>query len=178
MIDNKTKELYSNGKIVLVRDTIHDGKQTIKEYTYIKKQNAVLVVAINDGCIFFVRQYRHIVGKESLELPGGRIEKDERPFDAALRELKEETGLSEPESVHLMGEFYPLLSVTNEKIYVFLMNGLKQMEQNLDDTELGLTVEKIRIDKVQDVLQNEFISGPDMLALQLYFASKYNSYTK
>ncbi len=42
--------------------------------------------------VLFVRQYRHGIGRESLELPAGVIEAGEDPLFAARRELEEETG--------------------------------------------------------------------------------------
>jgi 8-oxo-dGTP pyrophosphatase MutT (NUDIX family) len=42
--------------------------------------------------IVLVRQYRHGVGKESIELPAGGLEPGEDPEAAAARELLEETG--------------------------------------------------------------------------------------
>mmetsp|Transcript_17396 Transcript_17396/g.22866 ORF Transcript_17396/g.22866 Transcript_17396/m.22866 type:complete len:223 (-) Transcript_17396:65-733(-) len=39
-----------------------------------------------------VEQYRPPVGRATIEFPAGLIDKDESPEDAALRELREETG--------------------------------------------------------------------------------------
>jgi 8-oxo-dGTP pyrophosphatase MutT (NUDIX family) len=45
----------------------------------------------NDDVIL-VEQYRHGLGRASLELPAGVIDADETPLAAARRELREETG--------------------------------------------------------------------------------------
>lgn len=53
----------------------------------------VLVPVAADGRLLMVRQYRHATGKWLLELPAGGVdERDSSPEEAALRELREETG--------------------------------------------------------------------------------------
>jgi len=43
----------------------------------------------HDGNILFVRK-----AKSKWALPGGKVERDERPVGAAARELEEETGMN------------------------------------------------------------------------------------
>lgn len=52
---------------------------------------AVVCVTAADE-IVLVRQYRHGIGQESLELPAGVLEPGEDPLTGAQRELGEETG--------------------------------------------------------------------------------------
>jgi 8-oxo-dGTP pyrophosphatase MutT (NUDIX family) len=44
------------------------------------------------GNIVAIRQYRHGTDQITLEIPGGAIDPDETPLQAAQRELQEETG--------------------------------------------------------------------------------------
>lgn len=60
------------------------------------------VVAVTDDAhLVCVRQYRHGVGRVTLELPGGILDPGEDIVAGALRELLEETGVSAAEGVRI-----------------------------------------------------------------------------
>ena len=52
----------------------------------------MVIPLFKDGSLLMVENYRHGVGTDLLELPGGFINEDEVPLGAARRELIEETG--------------------------------------------------------------------------------------
>ena len=54
-----------------------------------------------------------------IEVPAGMIDQGETPMEAALRELKEETGLSAREIVDC-GFLYASAGSTTEKMYLFI----------------------------------------------------------
>jgi ADP-ribose pyrophosphatase len=53
---------------------------------------AAVLCVTEEGDVVLVRQYRHGIGAESLELPAGVMDAGESPLAAAQRELREETG--------------------------------------------------------------------------------------
>ncbi len=80
----------------------YDGPSDERVFLGIRGPDCVCVVAVTeDGTIPLVRQYRPVVGRVTLELPSGHVEADERPEDAARRELREETGFAADELVPL-----------------------------------------------------------------------------
>lgn len=67
--------------------------EIIPEFHVVQYPHWVLVIAQDDkGRLLFVDQYRHGIGRTSLEFPAGMLEPDEDPMEAAGRELLEETG--------------------------------------------------------------------------------------
>lgn len=65
-------------------------------YFYDENETQVMVLpVINKKKFIFVKQYRKPLNKFTYEFPaGGCLDKTEKPLDAAIRELKEETGLN------------------------------------------------------------------------------------
>jgi len=58
------------------------------------------------GQLVLVRQYRPVVGRDTLELPSGHVDAGEAPEDAVRRELLEETGMVAG-NVELLGVLTP-----------------------------------------------------------------------
>lgn len=85
----------------------------------------VVPVIEKDGEEFFVMvwQYRHGIGGITLEFPAGVVDPGEDPADAALRELREETGYVAG-SIEKIGEIRPNPAFLNNTSYTFLATGL------------------------------------------------------
>jgi len=69
--------------------------------------------------VLMVRQYRAAAGKETLEIPAGKLEPGETPLESIRRELVEETGYRAGKLEHLRS-YYPSLGLSDEIIHVFL----------------------------------------------------------
>lgn len=92
-----------------------DG-QVIDWYYSDVPESVVVVPVTASGAVILVKQYRHNLKCETLELPAGVVAKDEPVDAAALRELAEETGhvLAEGATLQPLGRFYALPSETNK----------------------------------------------------------------
>ena len=78
----------------LRRDRVVTGHgATIDEFHVLEVPTWACVCCIDeDGQLVLIRQYRHGIGRVTLELPAGVIESNETPLAGAQRELFEETG--------------------------------------------------------------------------------------
>ena len=90
-----------------------------------------------DGVARFVMvdQFRHGSATVTREFPAGVVEKDEDPMVAALRELKEETGL-EGGKVTALGDVSPNSAFMNNRSYFYLVEQASHTSgQELDPNE-------------------------------------------
>lgn len=152
-----SRETVYDGSIIRVeRDKVclPNGNEAVREV--VRHQGGVCVCAIDgDLNLYFVRQYRYPFAAELLELPAGKLDVEgEDPYDGALRELKEETGIVAADMMPL-GELYSSVGFCDESIHMYLAVNIEQKEQCLDEDEF-INVEKIPLgEAVQMCLKGE-----------------------
>ena len=100
----KSEKIYEGAIINMRRDkvTVQGGTS----YREIIEHNggAVIAALTEDRKLVMVRQYRKPADKVMLEVPAGKIDPGEKPIEAAVRELKEETGYA-ASKVEFLTEF-------------------------------------------------------------------------
>ena len=115
------------GKLLDVRlDRVRlpDGHEATREYV-VHQGAAVVIPVLDNGELVFERQFRYPLGKVLIEFPAGKIDPGEDAFTTAKRELLEETGYSASKWRHL-GVTHPCVGYSNERIEIFLAQGLMQ----------------------------------------------------
>lgn len=100
------------------------------------KTHAILILPLfADGTTMLVGQHRFPLDNYSWEIPEGGSPKSDPPLDGAVRELKEETGLTAEHWREIL-QAETSNSVTDELAFGFLAWGLEEGEQELDGTEV------------------------------------------
>ena len=142
----KSEKIYDGVIINLRRDkvTVQGGTS----YREIVEHNggAVMAALTEDKKLVMVRQYRKPAGKVMLEVPAGKIDPGEMPLEAAVRELKEETGYT-ASKVEFLTEFYPSVGYSEERLYLYLCTGLTSGETCFDENE-AIEIEEIDLDRL------------------------------
>ena len=144
LTEKTLKEVYVfHGRIINVRSDrvlLPNGHESGREV--VEHNGGVCVAPLTENEeLIFVRQFRYPYKEVLLELPAGKLEKGEDPFEAGKRELLEETGAKAGRYQEL-GRLYPSPGYCAEIIYLYMAEELSFYEQNPDEDEF-LEVEKI-----------------------------------
>ena len=113
---------------VELSDGSRDGRELVRHH------GGAGVVAVRDGSVCLVRQYRVALGRMTLEIPAGKVDPSEPRDVCAARELTEETGLVAGR-LELLTESYGAPGFTDEHTSVYFAHGLTQGEASPDEGE-------------------------------------------
>lgn len=146
-------EVIYRGKILTLerqRVRLMDGRESDREI--VRHNGGAAVVPVDEhGDVYLIRQFRKALDAETLEIPAGKLEQDEAPYDCAIRELKEETGLMS-ERVESLGAFYPSPGYTDEMLHIYLATDLRTGRQSPDPDEF-LRVVRMPMTDVLDAIR-------------------------
>ena len=138
-----------------------DGKTT--QFDLVVHPGAVTLIPIDpQGRVLFIRQYRHAVGKELLELPAGTLEIGEEPEACASREVREETGMSAGKLTKV-GEFYLVPGYSTEYMYIYLASDLQPDPLPGDDDEF-ITVEAVALEMLPELVRQGVLQDAKSIA--------------
>lgn len=148
-----SSELIFDGSVLhLYKDTIilPDGQYGMREYC--KHNGAVAVVPLTkDNQVICVRQYRYALGRVTLEIPAGKFDfVGEDHLEAALRELREETGYT-PGKITDIGCMATSPALLTEIIYIYMAEDLSEGDVDPDPDEF-LEIVKIPLEDMVDMI--------------------------
>ena len=160
-----SSEYVYRGRLINVR---RDKVQAVrKESTreIVEHPGGVAMVALKeDGAMIMERQFRKVIEADAYEVPAGKLEDGEDPKDAALRELKEETGYSAA-NIRFLTAAYPSIGFCTENLYFYLCTELTQGETNFDMGE-AIDMEEVPIRVIYDkILAGEIIDAKTQIAV-------------
>ena len=147
--EKTVKKTYQyHGHVVTVRldDVIlPDGRNTIREV--VEHPGGVAIAMEDENNLFYVvTQWRYAQEKEMTEFPAGKLERGEDPFEAAAREVAEETGYEGTEWKDF-GEFVPTGAYGEERVHLYYARQGTFIGQHLDADE-NLGVEKLSLEEI------------------------------
>ncbi len=140
-----------------------DGSVFEPFYSYSRRDYVVIVASDTEGNYLCVRQFRQGIREVTTEFPAGGIERSdgreygpggcsaEDAFEAAKRELREETGYESDEWTHLL-TVPSNATIADNYAYLFAARNCRKVSgQSLDETEF-LNVRKFRAQEIEDMI--------------------------
>jgi len=118
--------------------TLSDGSPAKRELVIHTGGACILPVDSDLNC-YMVKQYRSGAGEVLLEVPAGKIEKGEDPYECAVREITEETGYR-ANKVESLGVVCATPAYCSERIHMYLATDLVYDGTNPDNGEFLSTV--------------------------------------
>ncbi|NOX66693.1 MAG: NUDIX hydrolase [Chlorobi bacterium] len=169
----KSKIVFKGRVFDLQVDEIeyNSGNKGIREVA-VHNGGAVVVPVKNNGKIIMVKQFRYPFQDFLLELPAGKLEKDEDPKLCATRELTEETGYRSKQ-VTKLGKIYTTPGFCTEVLHIYLAEKLLPGNSNREEGEYGMEVFEFSLEELDEkiksgeIVDSKTISGLHMYKLRL-----------
>ena len=126
----------------------HTGQDGITFYRLACPDWINVIPLTADGRVVFVRQFRHGVEAETLEVPGGQMDpEDASPLEAARRELREETGYA-GDAWTPLGWVHPNPAILGNRCHSFLVRDARPVAPIRNDPGERTQVELVPLTDV------------------------------
>jgi len=157
-----------NGRMISLQvDTVRlpNGETATREI--VRHPGAVAVIAMRDGRLLVVEQFRKALERVQVEIPAGKLEPGEDPLEAARRELEEETGYR-AKSIRHLRSFSTSPGFAEEVVHLYVTEELERGEVRLDEEEF-LTCEAIGLDQAEAYIdEGKICDAKTLLAVSLW----------
>ena len=162
---NAEKKICSNKFIELYEDTLDLEGQKKIYIRGIRRDYSTIVPFISKDKILIIKSYRHLVDSTQLEVPSGYIDEGETPKEAAIRELREETGYTAKDMISI-GHYTLDYSMFEQKGNLFIAYGMtKEGHQCLGIME-KIDIEIITIKEIKHLLfEGKILNAASIVAL-------------
>lgn len=171
------RTLIYDGKIMQVtREEVEleNGEHAYREVVY--HHGGVCILAVKNHQIILVKQFRYPNRIQTIEVPAGKLEKDEDPQDCAFRELEEETNNRARDMKFIM-KVLPSPGYTSEWLYLYEAIDFEEVNDALagDDDEF-IDIIKLDIDEAyQKVLDGEIVDAKTVITIMYAYQKDHQS---
>lgn len=142
-----------------------DGKH--ESFTKVALRGASAGIVINEsGQMALVTQYRPILGKTTLEVPAGTLDKSISKKDIIIEELEEECGIEKSDIISITEE--PILTyniienMSDGEMHIFLIKVKNKSSHPLEEDDVD-EVNFYDLEEIESLIKNRTITDPKTL---------------
>lgn len=171
----KSEKIYKHSRVILEEDTVQLPNNQVTSYLKIIEPfpASVTIIVVNKKEILLQKEYSYPVDEWLYQFPGGKVEQDESPLSAAVRELNEEEGLKS-ESLTEIGWYYTNNRRSNHKMYIFLAKNATSIKKSDGDMEEVITSQWIPTHELDSLIKNGNIINFSVLSAWAIYRSQYD----
>lgn len=136
------------------RDRVRSPRNgSVHEFDVAESPEGVTVVALTrGGQMVLVEQFRHPLRRATLETPSGVVDEGEPPLEAAVRELREETGF-EGDSAEQVGTLVLNPSWQTTRVHVVVVRGAERRSGREQDEGEDIRVRLVPRERVLELVR-------------------------
>lgn len=127
-----------------------------------------MIAETSDQKIVLVRQFRFGSENFSLELPAGRLEKEESPITGAVRELQEETGYIGENPV-VLASLYVNPALMKNKIYIVKIENCQKLYPTRFDRFEDIETKIVSKQDIRKLIDDKQITNCITLSALAYY---------
>lgn len=169
------QEIFKGKIIDVYLDTVAlPSGETAKRELVFHPGGVGVIPILDDGRMLLVKQFRKPMEKVMLEIPAGKIEKNEgrHPDETARRELEEETGY-QAKHWEAVSAMYLSPGFANEKLYIYYAEGLVKVENPLpQDEDEVIELYAMSLDELKQAIADEEICDAKTIFAVNYYELK------
>jgi len=165
------RRIYASDWMELYLSDVEFGS-TRHEHHLIKLAPSIGVLVLDDtDRVLMLWRHRFTTDTWNWELPGGWIERGERPCDAAIREAEEETGWR-PHDLHELGYLQPIAGISDAEQFIFFAAGARYTGPPSDAFESDRVAWIPLADVPAMIRRKEIVGGVSVAALLQILADR------
>jgi len=167
-----SKVLLKHPRLTVIEDTVElpDGTQ-VPYLKYGALTDSVTIICVMGDKVLLQQEYSYPPNQVLYQFPGGKVDKNELPEDAAMRELVEESGV-ESASWQELGWYFPNNRRSDAKMFVYLADKIQTTSRVGGDHEEDIISTWFSVSEVETMISNGTIRNFTLLAAWSLYRSQ------
>ena len=159
--------IYNGNYLSLINVDVELPDGNLSNRDIIKHPGACAIIPfLNDNEVILVEQFRKPLEKTLLEIPAGKLNKNETPITCAHRELEEETGYKAKDIIYL-GKIATAPGFCDEIIHLFKATNLYEGKKSCDEDEFT-DIKKFTLDEIKLMIKKGEIIDTKTISILSY----------